>query len=167
MEKKIKNVLFICFGNTARSPAAEGIAEALKRDRYPEELADVEFDSAGFFNVYKTAQEETIDYVKEHWNFDLSNHRGKIMDEPLLKKQDLILAMQTRHIKRLRRKFKSIPDVHEKAHLLLEFAEIPGEADIEDPVNLNRETYNNLMRQVEKGVVKSIEKIIKVNSNIA
>lgn len=163
MDRKIKNVLFICFGNTARSPAAEGIAKALKRDKYSEELADVTFDSAGFFNVYKVAQEETIDYVKENWDFDLSGHKGKVMDEDLLQKQDLILAMQPRHLKRLKRKFKSLEEVHKRAHLLLEFAEIPGDANIDDPVNLDREQYNLLMKQVEKGVVKSIEKIIEIN----
>jgi protein-tyrosine-phosphatase len=165
MDKKIKNVLFICFGNTARSPAAEGIAKALKRDKYPDELTDVHFDSAGFFNVYKVAQEETIDYVKENWNFDLNDHKGKKMDEELLKKQDLILAMQPRHLKRLKRKFKSLEGVHEKAHLLLEYAEVPGDANIDDPVNLDREQYYELMEQVEKGVIKSIEKIIKINNN--
>lgn len=165
MDRKIKNVLFICFGNTARSPAAEGIAKALKRDKYPEELANVNFDSAGFFNVYKEAQDESIEYVKENWNYDISDHKGKIMDEELLKKQDLILAMQPRHLKRLKRKFKSLKEVHERTHLLLEFAEFPGDSNIDDPVNLDREQYFNLMKQVEKGVVKSIEKIIEINSN--
>jgi protein-tyrosine-phosphatase len=45
----------------------------------------------------------------------------------------------------------------------LEFAEIAGDANIDDPVNLDREQYNQLMKQVEKGVVKSIEKIIEIN----
>jgi protein-tyrosine-phosphatase len=165
MDIKIKNVLFICFGNTARSPAAEGIAKALKRDEYPEELANVNFDSAGFFNVYKVAQDESIEYVKENWNYDISDHKGKIMDEELLKKQDLILAMQPRHLKRLKRKFKSLKEVHERTYLLLEFAEFPGDSNIDDPVNLDREQYFNLMKQVEKGVVKSIEKIIEINRN--
>ncbi|TFF89959.1 MAG: hypothetical protein EU548_05440 [Promethearchaeota archaeon] len=163
MEQKIKNVLFICFGNTARSPAAEGIAKALKRDKYPNELSNITFDSAGFFNIYKTAQEETIDYVKKSWNFDLSDHKGKIMDEGLLKKQDLILAMEKRHLKRLKRKLKNLQNVHQKAQLLLEYAEISGNPNIEDPVNLDKKKYDKIMEQIEKGVLKSIEKIIKIN----
>jgi protein-tyrosine-phosphatase len=159
MEGKIKNVLFICFGNTARSPAAEGIAKALKRDKYPNELADVNFDSAGFFNVYKVAQDETIEYVKENWDFDLSVHKGKVVDEDLLTRQDLILAMQPRHLKRLQRKFKSLKEVHERAHLLLEYAEISGDSNIDDPVNLDKEQYFRLMKQVEKGVVRINQEI--------
>jgi len=164
MGDKIKNVLFICFGNTARSPAAEGIAKALKRDKYQEELKNIEFDSAGFFNVYKTAQSETKHYLKENWDIDFSDFKGKKMNRELLEKQDLILAMQTRHLKRLRRKFKDIDNLMEKAHLLLEFAGQDGEADIEDPVNLNEAQYNQIMKTVEKGVIKSVEKIIRINS---
>jgi len=165
MDKKIKNVLFVCFGNTARSPAAEGIAKALKRDEYSEELADVNFDSAGFFNVYKTAQPETKAYLKKNWNIDFSDFKGKIMDEDLLKKQDLILVMQPRHLKRLKRKFKNLKEVHEKAHILLEYAEIPGDPDIEDPINLNEKEYDEIIKTVEKGVIESIKKIIKINKD--
>ncbi|MFO7796814.1 MAG: hypothetical protein ACQERB_09145 [Promethearchaeati archaeon] len=164
MGNKIRNVLFICFGNTARSPAAEGIAKALKRDKYSDELKDVNFDSAGFFNVYKTAQAETIRYLKENWNIDFSDFKGKIMDEELLEKQDLILAMQSRHLKRLRRKFKHVDNLMNKAHLLLEYAEENGEYDIEDPVNLDPGEYEKIIKTVERGVIKSIEKIIQINS---
>lgn len=164
MENKIRKVLFICFGNTARSPAAEGIAKALKRDKYSEELKDVHFDSAGFFNVYKTAQPETKRYLKENWDIDFSDFHGKIMNKDLLKNQDLILAMQSRHLKRLRRKFKDLDHLMEKTHLLLEFAGEKEDFDIEDPVNLDAGEYEQIMKTVERGVRKSIEKIIELNS---
>jgi len=164
MGNKIGNVLFICFGNTARSPAAEGIAKALKRDMYSDELKDVNFDSAGFFNVYKTAQAETKQYLKENWHIDFNDFKGKIMDEELLKKQDLILAMQSRHLNRLSRKFKHMDNLMEKAHLLLEFAGEEKDFDIEDPVNLDTEEYDQVIKTVEKGVIKAIKKIIQINS---
>ncbi|TXT61875.1 MAG: Low molecular weight protein-tyrosine-phosphatase YfkJ [Promethearchaeota archaeon] len=165
MVKKIKNVLFICFGNTARSPAAEGIAKALKRDKYQKELKDVHFDSAGFFNVYKTAQPETKAYLKTNWNIDFSDFKGKLMDDELLEKQDLILAMQERHIKRLKRKFKHLNNIQEKAHILLEYAEIGEDSNIKDPVNLTEKEYNEIMKSVENGVVESIKKIIRINES--
>ena len=36
---KIKHVLFVCLGNTARSPAAEYLAKGLKK-KYKEDLAN-------------------------------------------------------------------------------------------------------------------------------
>jgi protein-tyrosine-phosphatase len=86
------------------------------------------------------------------------------MDKDLLDKQDLILAMQSRHLKRLRRKFKDVDNLMDKAHLLLEFAGEEGDFDIEDPVNLTPGEYEQIIKTVEQGVIKSIEKIIEINS---
>jgi len=160
--KKIKNILWICFGNTARSPAALGISLWLKKTRYKEELKDVNFDSAGFFNIFKNAQPETINYLKKK-GIDFSNFRGKIIDAELLEKQDLILAMETRHLKRLKRKCKSIKNIEHKAFLLREFAGETDNLEIEDPVNKTDKEFYKILEIIETAVVKSIEKIIKIN----
>ena len=56
---KIKRVLFICLGNTARSPAAEYLA------RYYAEKnnADLIFSSAGFINAFSYMQRESQEYL--------------------------------------------------------------------------------------------------------
>ena len=41
MGKKIKRVLFMCMGNTCRSPAAEYIAKAIKRNELHDKLKNV------------------------------------------------------------------------------------------------------------------------------
>ena len=162
----IKNILWVCFGNSARSPLAHGLSLWLKDSKeYKEALKDVNFDSAGFVNVFKRAQDETLAYLREK-GIDFSEFKGKIMDEALLKKQDLILVMETRHIKRLKRKFKQLPEVHQKARLLLEFAGESEQLEIEDPVNKTKEEYATIANTIEEAVKKAIEKIIKMNKNI-
>jgi len=160
--KAIKNVLWVCFGNTSRSPLALGLSYWLQNTKYKEELKDINFDSAGFVNFFKNAQPETIEYLKTK-NIDFSDFHGKIMDDKLLDEQDLILVMETFHLKRLRRKFMHVKDIDKKSFLLLEFAGESGELDILDPVNFGPEVYNRAIQLVEKGVVKSIEKIIELN----
>ncbi|MHA2325349.1 MAG: arsenate reductase/protein-tyrosine-phosphatase family protein, partial [Promethearchaeota archaeon] len=61
---KILHVLYFCAGNTCRSPFAEAFSKELKETKYLEELRDVEFDSAGIYHYYKTAQPGTINYLK-------------------------------------------------------------------------------------------------------
>ena len=161
--EKIKNVLWVCFGNTARSPLALGISLWLKNTRYEDDLKDINFDSAGFINFFKTAQPETVEYLKTK-NIDFSDFKGKIMDADLLEKQDIILVMETMHLKRLRRKFKQIKDIEKKSFRLLEFAGESGELDIADPVNFSPEVFQKVIEDVESGVTKSIEKIIKINN---
>ena len=55
-------------------------------------------------------------------------------------------------------------DIDKKSFLLLEFAGESGELDISDPVNFGPEVYNRTIQLVEKGVIKSIEKIIELNN---
>jgi protein-tyrosine-phosphatase len=159
---KIKNVLWVCFGNTARSPAAWGISQLLKNSEFQEELKDVNFDSAGFVNVFKQPQEDTKKYL-ESKGMDISNFRGKAMDSKLLEKQDLILAMETRHIKRLKKKFKNVKNIDSKAFLLLEFAGKKENLDIDDPINIAPEEYKIILEEVEWGVRRALEKIIQIN----
>jgi len=161
--EKISNVLWVCFGNTARSPLAHGLSIWLKNTKYEEDLKNVNFDSAGFINFFKTAQQETVEYLKTK-DIDFSEFRGKIMDADLLEKQDLILVMETMHLKRLRRKFKQVKDIETKSFRLLEFAGETGDLDIGDPVNFSPEVYQKVIQEVEKGVIKSIEKIIRINN---
>lgn len=160
--KTIKNVLWVCFGNTSRSPLAHGLSYWLQNTKFKEELENLNFDSAGFVNVFKTAQPETIEYLKTK-GIDFTDFHGKIMDDKLLDEQDLILVMEKYHLKRLRRKFKHVKDIDKKSFLLLEFAGETGELDIPDPVNFGPEVYNRTIQRVEKGVIKSIEKIIELN----
>jgi protein-tyrosine-phosphatase len=161
---QIKNVLWVCFGNTARSALAFGISELLKETKFKRELEDVKFDSAGFVNVFKTAQPEVIEYLKAKGK-NLINFRGKAMDEELLKNQDIILVMETMHLKRLRKKFKNVKDIEKKSFLLLEFADERENLNIQDPVNYGPEIQQKVYQAVERGVTKSIEKIIKLNQS--
>ena len=160
---RIKNILWVCYGNTSRSPLAHGLSLWLKNTKYKEELKDISFDSAGFVNVFKNAQPETVEYLKTK-DIDFTDFHGKIMDQELLEKQDLIIVMETMHLKRLRRRFKSVKNIDKKSFLLLEYAGETKNIDIQDPVNFGPEVYQKTIRDVERGVVKSIEKIIQINN---
>ncbi|MFX0070838.1 MAG: hypothetical protein ACFFAO_07090 [Candidatus Hermodarchaeota archaeon] len=162
---RIKHVLWVCYGNTSRSPLAHGLSLWLKNTKYKEELKKVNFDSAGFVNVFKTAQPETVEYLKSK-NIDFSDFHGKIMNPELLEKQDLIIVMETMHLKRLRRRFKMVRNIDKKSHILLQYAEETEQIDIHDPVNFPREVYEKVIRDVERGVVKSIDKIVQINTQV-
>ena len=134
---KIKKVLFYCAGNTCRSPFAEAFANWLKNSKYKEELKDVEFDSAGIYHYYETAQPGTVNYLKSK-DIDISNFKTKRIDFQLLERQDLILGFeQKHHINKLKRKFKNLKDLDEKVFLLLEFAGEKENLEITDPFYLH------------------------------
>ncbi|MFX1570992.1 MAG: hypothetical protein ACFFCV_21855 [Promethearchaeota archaeon] len=159
----IKHVLFYCAGNTCRSPFAEAYAKWLKRTTFKEELAEVEFDSAGIYHYYKTAQPGTVNYLNSK-GIDIGNFKTKKIDSQLLENQDLILGFeQKHHINKLKRKFKNIKGLDSKVFLLLEYAGEKGNLEIKDPFYLPQEEYNRILERIENGVSKIIEKIIEKN----
>ncbi|TFG02943.1 MAG: hypothetical protein EU529_10585 [Promethearchaeota archaeon] len=162
--RKIKNVLFLCSGNTSRSPAAEYIAKWLKETKYKAELKDVIFDSAGLYSYYKTPREGTANYLKSK-NIDFGDFEGKQITADLITKQDLILGFEEKwHIRKLKRRFKNLKELENKTFLLLDFAEISKDnIEIPDPINFEPDEYKRTLERVEEGVTKALLKIIEIN----
>ena len=159
----IKRVLFFCAGNTCRSPFAEAYAKWLKRTRFKEELKEVEFNSAGIYHYYETAQPGTINYLKSK-GIDIGDFKTKKIDLQLLENQDLILGFeQKHHINKLKRKFKNFKGLDKKVFLLLEYAGEKGNLEIKDPFYLPQEEYNRILERIENGISKVIEKVIEIN----
>jgi len=159
----IKHVLFYCAGNTCRSPFAEAYANWLKKTKFKKELREVEFDSAGIYHYYKTAQPGTVTYLKSK-DIDISDFSTKKINSKLLEMQDLILGFEKKHhINKLKRKFKNLKGIDDKVFLLLEYAGEKENLEIKDPFHLPQKEYDKILERIEKGVLKLIEKIIEIN----
>jgi protein-tyrosine-phosphatase len=166
--KKIENVLFLCSGNTCRSVAAEYLAKWYKNYKFKDELRGVSFDSAGLFHYYETPQEGTLKYLKDK-GINVNDFKAKRIDEDLIKKSDLILGFEEKwHIKKLKRRFKNQMDLNNlgnKLFLLLDFADEKENLEIMDPFDLPQEEYNQVLKRIEDGVIKTLVKIIEINKN--
>lgn len=163
--QKIHRVLYFCAGNTCRSPFAEAFSNWLKQTEYQYDLKDVEFESAGIYHYYKTAQPGTVNYLKSK-GIDISGFITKKIDTSMLKNHDLILGFeQKHHINKIRRKFKNVKNLIDKTFLLLEYAGETENLEIVDPFDFDEKEYNEIMRRIEQGVIKVIRKIIKINKS--
>ena len=153
--KKIRKILLVCMGNTARSPAAEYLAKYYG-SKYN---LDANFDSAGFFNAFSYMQPESQEYLDSK-GIDHSDFHPKIISKELLERQDLIITMEGQHVKRIINDFSEIDGIKDKLFTLKRFNGNDG--DIIDPYYTNRTTYFKVLQEIDENIEKMILKIIKI-----
>lgn len=85
-------ILFLCTGNTCRSPMAEHIA----RQEIQSRGFDIEVDSAGLMGSGDRASDYSVAVCREI-GLDLSSHRSKMLSKPLADSADMIVCMTSSH----------------------------------------------------------------------
>lgn len=142
-------ILFVCTGNTCRSP----MAEAILKDISDQRGLNIEVDSAGLFAVEdQAASLEAIEIVD---NQVIKNHRSKMLTKELVDWSQLILVMTKSHLNMLR---ESYPQAKKKAHLLLDYSGY-GNNDIRDPFGASLEEYKRVKLELEDAIYSLLEKI--------
>lgn len=89
----MKNVLFVCTGNTCRSPMAQGICEKIADDKG----LPIKCESAGLSTVSGYPVSENAVTVCKELGIDISRYRTKNVRELDLSEYDSIITMSPRH----------------------------------------------------------------------
>ena len=114
------NILFVCTGNTCRSP----MAEAICRVKYPNRHAG----SAGLVaHIPLPATDDAVEAVALYGG-DLSEHLSRQVSAEMLEEAEIVVPMAQAHAERLRELF---PQFSHKLRLLGEVAD-PFGGDAED-----------------------------------
>ena len=137
-------ILFVCTGNTCRSPMAEGIFRKMLEDKG---IENVECSSAGLFAM--TGDEPSLNAVKacERFAVDISSHRARRITAYILDETDKFVCMTKEHAASL-----SMYVPSEKVSVL-------GEG-VPDPYGGNLEEYIICANSIKKALEVQFDDII-------
>ena len=153
----MKNVLFLCLGNTCRSPMAAGILNK----KVKEKDIRIKADSAGFesFHIGDPPDKRAIDTMKK-FGIDISNHRARLFSQKDFDNFDLIYVMDHKSYNEARY-FKRDENDAEKVYFMMDLLEPGKRKSVPDPYLSDEEECEVVYNIMDKACDKLIDNLSK------
>jgi protein arginine phosphatase len=144
----MQRILFVCTGNTCRSPMAEAILKSKKID-------GLEVKSAGIYAATGSEASAHAKRVLEDHQID-HHHSSNMLNVDSVRWADLILTMTISHKNAILQQY---PEAAAKVFTLKEFTGENYNVDVVDPFGGNLAIYQETFQELEKLITKAIEKL--------
>ncbi len=152
------SILIVCTANQCRSP----LAAALLRQRLASHIPPLHWqvESAGTWARPAAPAAPAMQRIAQEWGIDLTAHRAKEVDGPLLARQDLILVMEQGHKEALSLEF---PSIASRIHLLSALA---GHAyDVVDPIDRSLDDYRATALELDDLIARGLPRLLALAIN--
>ncbi|HBM74189.1 MAG TPA: low molecular weight protein arginine phosphatase [Clostridiaceae bacterium] len=157
----MKNILFVCTGNTCRSCMAEAILKRLLNERKIDD--EYSSSSAGIYALEGEHASANAILAMEEMGIDIKNHRARQINFDDINGAYIIFTMTMNHKKIIMSKYPiSIGEVFS----LKEYAD-GTEDDIYDPYGGDIDTYRKCALELETYVTKVMDKLIEHDKGAA
>lgn len=137
----MKTLIFVCTGNTCRSPMAEGLLKALLGPDCNWEISSAGICAANGF----PASPNAVAAMKEK-GVNISGHRSRHLSAAMIESADLLVTMTRGHRDAI---LAIAPESAGKVFLLKSFGIAQCPADIYDPVGEALDVYRRVRDEID------------------
>lgn len=149
-------IMYVCTGNTCRSPMAEGAMRMLLDRERP---GRAEVISSGTHAAEGFPATEYAREAARVWDVDISGHESRPLTLALVERADLIFAMTPEHLKAI---LKTKPDAAAKSFLFRNFPDRSPEGEgVHDPIGQTLDRYNATFLEIGEYLGKHLPEIVK------
>ena len=142
MQKK-KTILFLCTGNTCRSPMAAGYLQKSLKEKG---VKDIEVRAAGVMTIPGLLATPEAIQVMDSVGVDLRRHRSSQLTRDLIRKADLILGMTPFHVQSA---LRVSDEARGKTFLFKEYTRSDlKNTQIVDPMGCTLEVYKKVFSEI-------------------
>ncbi|MFE5402378.1 low molecular weight protein-tyrosine-phosphatase [Streptomyces sp. NPDC056580] len=141
-------VCFVCTGNICRSPMAESVFRARVEEAGLEDRVEIDSAGTGGWHEGEAADPRTVSVLDDHGY--RTEHVARQFQPSWFARLDLVVALDTGHLKALRRLAPTEEDAR-KVRLLRSYAQpSPDDLDVPDPYYGGPEGFQECLEMVEE-----------------
>jgi len=152
---KVKKIIFVCTGNSCRSPMAEGLLKKMLEGKNKVEVSSA--GTAAFFGT--AATKEAVEVMKEE-GIDISQHKSHQLSLKDIDESDIIVVMGKQH---LRDVLSLVPEAKGKTFLLKNFDddEKSIDRDLADPIGGSKDVYRQCLEEIKRTMPNIVLEVLK------
>ncbi|MGW2722869.1 low molecular weight protein-tyrosine-phosphatase [Streptomyces sp. NPDC001492] len=158
-------VCFVCTGNICRSPMAESVFRARTADAGLDGLVEVDSAGTGGWHEGDGADPRTVSVLEE--NGYECVHTARQFQPSWFSRLDLVIALDTGHLKALRRLART-PEEAAKVRLLRSYDPAAGDdLDVPDPYYGGMDGFEECLEMVEaasEGLLAEVREQVEVEA---